>query len=48
MGRFWFANEDYYIGEWSNGKYDGLGYNSFKTTGELKKGSFVNGEFQGN
>lgn len=48
MGRFWFANDDYYGGQWANGKYDGRGYYSFAETGEKQIGRFVNGQFQGN
>ncbi|MEP2935918.1 MAG: hypothetical protein ABJM06_14095 [Gilvibacter sp.] len=48
MGRFWFANDDYYGGEWSNGKYHGRGYYSFAASGEKQIGRFVNGVFQDN
>ena len=45
MGRFWFANGNYYGGSWTNGKFDGRGYFSDKETGENQIGYFKNGDF---
>ena len=45
MGRFWFANGNYYGGSWNNGKFDGRGYFSDKETGENQIGYFKNGDF---
>lgn len=45
MGRFWFANGDYYGGSWSDGKFDGRGYYSIKESGESQIGQFQKGTF---
>ena len=45
MGRFWFANGDYYGGAWSKGKFNGRGYYSVKDSGDIKIGYFEDGNF---
>jgi len=44
MGRYFFANKDYYGGNFKNGEYSGLGYYYHKTTKKSEKGRWQNGQ----